>query len=388
LPAIIKKLLWFPLLILLSGCWDSHYIENINYITALGFDYVDDQFIAYGQMLDFGSIAKQEGGRKPQPAQAWVGKGKGETFNLALNDLYRTAQQRILWSQITSIVITERALQHGTAEFHDAITRYREIRFTPWVYATKVPIEQLFVTPAFFNLSELATIQHDPVQNYKQQSWIKPLPYMQYATDSLEPGKTVAVPALTIQETQWKRNDVNDPKMLMRGAHLVKNGKYQGYLTHTQLVGLRWMTPETNRSPIIIPGPDNTVETLSMERPKVHVKTIFAGDEPSFAIEVDLIGNIVEMDSPMRETEMNQKVEAVVQQQIQATYMAALEKHIDIYQLEYYAYRDHFKAWKQLTAHEPFALSKSSLASVKVSVHLVHAGMLEERNDAAHEVGG
>ncbi len=373
---------------MLSGCWDSHYIENINYVTALGLDYVDNQFIAYGQMLDFGTIAKQEGGRKPQPAQAWVGKGKGETFNLALNDLYRTAQQRILWSQITSIIITERALQHGTAEFHDAITRYREIRLTPWVYATKVPIEQLFVTPAFFNLSELATIQHDPVQNYKQLSWIKPLKYMQYSTDSLEPGKTVVLPALTIQESQWKRNEQNDPKMLVRGACLIKNGTYLGYLSQTQLIGLRWMTPETNRSPIVIPGTDSTSETLSLERPRVRVKTSFAADKPTFAIEVDLFGNIVEMDYPMREAEMKQKAEAVVQQQIQATFKAALEEHIDIYQLEYYAYRDNFKAWKQLTAQQPFELSKSSLTSVKVTVQLVHGGMLEERKDAPHEKSG
>ncbi|TVY08908.1 Ger(x)C family spore germination protein [Paenibacillus cremeus] len=380
--ALIRRLLWLPVVLTLSGCWDIHYIENINYITALGFDYADNQFIAYGQMLDFSSVAKQEGSRKSTtPAVTWVGKGKGETFNMALNDFYRTAQQRILWSQITSIVITDRALAHGTDEFNDAITRYREIRFTPWVYATKEPMDQLFVTPAFFNLSELSTIEHEPIQNYKQRSWIKPISYLQFASDIHEPGKTVIVPSITINHSQWKRNDAKESKMMVNGAYFITKDHYLGALNENQLEGLRWMTPETVRSPILIPAAQDSVDTLSLEHPKPKISTSFSSGEPTFSIAVELSGNVVELDTPMTETEMVKKAEAVVKQQIKQTYLAALKKKIDIYQLEYFAYKDHYQEWSKLTKLHPFRLSESSLSDIQVKVKLLHSGLLDEMLD-------
>lgn len=47
--------------ILLTGCWDSKEVQSINFITAIGIDYADNQYTTYAQLIDFSSIAKQEG---------------------------------------------------------------------------------------------------------------------------------------------------------------------------------------------------------------------------------------------------------------------------------------------------------------------------------------
>ncbi|WDH83217.1 hypothetical protein PUW24_10635 [Paenibacillus urinalis] len=74
------------LMLLLSGCWSTKEVQSINFITTLGVDYRDKQFIAYAQVVDFANIAKQEGPNQVNEGTIWVGEGKGKTLMLAIYD--------------------------------------------------------------------------------------------------------------------------------------------------------------------------------------------------------------------------------------------------------------------------------------------------------------
>lgn len=60
--ALLKLAAGVVVLISQTGCWDMKTIQDTNYMTAIGFDFKDGKYIVYGQMLDFASVAKQEGG--------------------------------------------------------------------------------------------------------------------------------------------------------------------------------------------------------------------------------------------------------------------------------------------------------------------------------------
>ena len=49
------------LLLTLTGCWSRYEVQNMNYATAVGIDYVDGQYTLYVQLLDFSTVAKLEG---------------------------------------------------------------------------------------------------------------------------------------------------------------------------------------------------------------------------------------------------------------------------------------------------------------------------------------
>ncbi|TBL80407.1 Ger(x)C family spore germination protein [Paenibacillus thalictri] len=368
------RLALIPLLFGLTGCWDLHNIENQNYITALGFDYVDNEYIAYGQLLDFSAVAKQESGRPATPATTWVGKGKGKAYNLALNDLYRTSQQRILWSQVTSIMITERALKQGTDNFNDALSRYREFRKTPWIFGTQRDIGELMTTPAFYNLSELDTISHEPTETYRQRAWIEPIRYMYFMGDKQEPGKTVILPSLNINTTHWTRDNKPDPKLIMDGAFLFNDKQFYGRLGDKQLKGLRWMTKSTLRSPIMVEQ-NNVKVVLSLGKPQHHFKSSLVDGEPKFSLKLELTGNIVEMAEKTDEDGIIKKAEALVKQEILYTYRQGLGIHADIFQLENVFFKEHYKEWKQLNKDKKFELKDSSLASIDVNLRLSHSGL-------------
>jgi spore germination protein KC len=61
------------LLLTLTGCWSRYEVQNMNYATAVGIDYVDGQYTLYVQLLDFSTVAKLEGQQKrSSPRFGWA----------------------------------------------------------------------------------------------------------------------------------------------------------------------------------------------------------------------------------------------------------------------------------------------------------------------------
>lgn len=360
-----------------TGCWDSTSVEKINYITALGIDYQKSKFIVYGQMMSFGSIAKQEGTQARTPATVWVGKGEGDTLNIAMNELYSTAQRKIIWSHVTTILTSEEAIRHGFSTFVDAIVRFREVRLTPWVFGTRMPIPDILTSEAFFNLSPLETISHSPEASYKQKSFITPIKYMTFLADLKEPAKTAILPMLTINPDQWYKLKSPHGKMEIDGALLLSEQKYKGHLSMGELDGLRWVTRQTNRSPLLVTDRNKKLGVVSLENPSVQVRVSDPSSHPRYTLRISMKGNIVEMVGNFNDEAMLKRLaEETVKKEVRTTFEKSLALGADVLQLEYALYLDHYKDWKRLTGAKQLTLEKDSLAEIDVNIDLIHSGML------------
>ncbi|MFC5452770.1 Ger(x)C family spore germination protein [Paenibacillus aestuarii] len=364
------------LLLLLGGCWDLNNIENLNFVNAIGMDYANQEYIAYGQMVDYATTAKQENGKSTQPSIVWVGQGRGKTVNLAITNLYQTAQNRIIWSHVGAMVLSERMIQHGFDDMNDANLRYRELRVTPWIYGTHENMDQLFSTQSFFNLSHLSTLLHEPIETYRQRSWIQPMRYLYFISDILEPGKTVALPSVSINKDQWTTNQKATAKLEISGAFIIHNDVYKGWLDNAQLRGLRWMNTRTKRSPIVIRDDGKAIATVSLEKPHVQVNSRSGKDQkPKYSIRVQLIGNIVDLYKPITEKTIQQKTEAAVENELRLTYKESLNIRADVFQLEYYLYKDHYPQWQAQNQQHLLRLDEDSLVDIQVHVDILNTGM-------------
>lgn len=368
------RLMLMPFLLLTGGCWDMHEIQNINYVTALGVDYEKGEFTAYAQLIDFASIAKQEGGRKPGPTLIWVGKGKGKTLNLAMNDLYKTAQGRVMWSQLTLIVLGEDVLKQGVSTFKDAISRYREIRYTPWMFGTKVPIEELFIVPAFFEMTPLSTLSHSPKDTYNQRSWVLPVRYVMMLSDLQESSKTMLLPSIAVLPDQWKKNGEPEDKMYVDGVFAIRQEKLLGQLDNARLPGLRWMTTQTSRTPLLVEEEGKLLAVLSMSDPRVQVKDYKENGRYFYTIKLSVEANLIEQVTPEDEEKLKQIAEGLIREEIESTFRRGVAIKADLYQLEYHTYKSHYKDWKQMKP-KGFPLRKDSITDIEVSVRIRHTGM-------------
>ncbi|MDV2682982.1 Ger(x)C family spore germination protein [Alkalihalophilus lindianensis] len=359
----------------LTGCNDVKELQNSNYATAIGVDYKDGKYESYIQMVNLDQVATTEGGGRGEP-QMLVSKAVANTFEEAFFEVYKTAQERIIWAHVTSIVLSETAINEGFQHIYDALTRYYEFRLTPWVFGTNDSIEEVLSITGFFAKTSLDTIMHNPIRSYEQSSMIRPIKLQRLAREMFEPSQTTYVPSITIDHTQWDKNREDEPKLMINGAFFIQNQHYKGFFNLDELKGLRWTIPDTQRASLVVPDEINTEFVLILKDPTAKISSEVEGNSPSFVIHIKakgyftnrmnnhnlLLGKIIE-DSKEK-----------LKDEIKQLYQLGIEKNVDFLNLEHELYRKHSTVWKQLKEDGKIIINEDSLNNVTVDLTLKHTG--------------
>jgi Ger(x)C family germination protein len=370
-----------------AGCWDIKNPQDVTYYTAVGFDYIDGNYQAIAQVLDFGAIAKSGEGKPSEELPIWVGIGEGKTAALAFNNLYDTSQFRVFYGHINAVVYSERVLERNIEPILDLQNRYYEMRYTPWVFGTDESIRRLLTVGTFFNLSPYNSLLHQPQDNFKQKSTIPPINVREFVSDLREPGKTTLLPRLHINKDDWTMGSGKvagqiqpSPFLEIDGVYLFQDQKFRGFLKENKSLGLRWMTTKANRSPMLIQENGKLLATVSLEQPKIKITPIVRDDTVRFKYQVALMAIVNEMFEEFRQTELERLTEEQVEAEIRDAYLGALKLKADPLQLEYALYRKDVRAWKRLREDGRLRLQPDSV-EIEVNVRLQNAGKLKVWRD-------
>lgn len=371
-------MLWLlPCLLVLSGCWDMRNIQDVNYAVAVGWDYHHGQYTMYFQMLDHSDVAKSEMGKPMQPIPVWVGKASGPTPDTAANHLYQSAQQQVTFSQVNAFVFTQATLKHGLDRLVQALNHYREVRYTPWIFATNDNLEDVFRKTPFFYMSPLNSVLHAPQEVYKQESLLEPLTYQDFLASYREPGRTTLLPSLTTTRAYWKAGKQKKDLLMINGAYAIYNEKFIKWFSENDLTGTRWMNDHTVRTPLLIRSQGKPKATVSLEEPDVKVTPDVKNGKPIFNVHIDLRGNIEESLGRVSEDFVKKRAEQLVKKQIRHTFLTGLKNHADLLQLESYLYRYDNQQWKQLKP-KGFHLTKNTLKKITVDIDMIHTGRAKQ----------
>ncbi|MFD0695579.1 Ger(x)C family spore germination protein [Paenibacillus sp. GCM10027628] len=367
------------LLVTQTGCWDMKTIQDMNYITAIGFDYKNGHFQVYSQMLDFSNVAKQETGKTSGAASVWVGREEGETVSEAYNKLYKTSQQQVFWGHVSAFVFSDEALRRGMGKFLDGFARYNETRFKQWVYSTEEPIDRLFAVMPFFNLSPMASILAHPEDSYRQHSFIKPVRLYKVIANVREPGNRLMLPSLAIEREVWKKNNKPDPKLEVSGIHAMNGEDKLEWLSEEQLKGLRWLQEATSRTPLVVVMDGKKAGSVSIQKPKVKIKPIIHDDQVSFDIHMKCKAIVTEILIELDDETQRKQTEKQIADEVKQTFEIGKAQDVDIYQLEHLVYRKSFADWSRLTNNGAKPLKAIRIDNVKIDVDLMHSGMYKMR---------
>lgn len=375
---IVSLLMWVPLL---AGCWDMKVIQDVNYVVALGFDFKDGRYVVYSQLVDFGNVAKREGGGSQQ-SPIWVGQGEGHSVSEALNALYETSQQTVFWGHVAAFVFTESVLKRGVeAEAIDSIIRFREMRFTQWVYGTKEPIEKLFTVRPFFNLSPLSSILSEPMSAYRQDSDIRPIRLHRLIVDLREPGKTALLPSLGISEDTWERDRKHDPKLYIDGVFAIRGSDSRTiWLDRGRLTGVRWFDEHANHSLLLEYSEEGPRVNAAFKKRKVEKRVRRSNGKLILDVELNVAGPVAESVNSADWQQLRKRAEEELRKQIRETFEYAARHDVDIYQSEHVLYRDRFPEWSRTTRNGQQPAGKLVLGEVTANVQLTHSGMYKEKD--------
>ncbi|WP_171056464.1 Ger(x)C family spore germination protein [Paenibacillus sinopodophylli] len=364
------------ILLTTSGCWSATEIQSVSYVKAMGIDFVDNQFNVYVQLLDFSNIAKSDaGGKANEQAVVWIGKGKGETLVTAISDLFKTAQFKLSWGHVSSIILTERALYAKGDLLAEMINRYPEMRYTAWIYGTKEPLDKLLAATPFFKLSPLASIMHDPQSNYKQNSTYPPMLFFQYIAIFNEPSGTAYLPSLSLNDTQWEESDVGKPMLMINGAYFEYGNKIKGFIPRAKLEGYHWLVPSMESVPLTLKKHGKIYAQLIVLRPKIKITPIVQEEEVRFRIKVSYVSGLYEYLADISYAEMSRIAEDTIREQIMNTYKEGLKLGVDPFELGHHLRLKHPKLWKKLSDNgKELVIHADSIESLDVKVNIINNG--------------
>ncbi|GGI12673.1 Ger(x)C family spore germination protein [Gottfriedia solisilvae] len=368
-------------ILLLTGCWDIKQLNQLTYVSALGVDYVNNEYVLYVQVLDISKIGKSEQGSSgTEGPNIWIGKGKGPTFANAWNDLYNSTQQRTLFGQISSIVFKESALgKKQVEESLDTLERFVDARLTPWIYTTKEPIDKIFAVEPMLPNSPIMTLLHLPNGNYEQHSLISPMKLVEFAALINEPSASIIVPTLGLDDKLWKKDDKNMPMMNVNGAFLFYKAKKPQWISKNDLIGLRWVDQNTERTPLSLNEKNGKIKALlPIENPDVKIHSMVSkSGVPKFNMDIKVQATITQLNSQVSNKVLIREVKKKIKKEISTTYLEGINKKLDVFHLEEDLYRNNYKSWKSITKKNKFLLTPKSLGTIKVKVTLTDRGRKE-----------
>jgi Ger(x)C family germination protein len=376
------------LLIFFTSCSDIKEVQKMSYVTAVGVDFQNNEYIGYIQLVSFQGEATEGGTGEPS---VWVSETKGKTFDEALSTAYNTAQERLLWAHVNTILVSEAALNEGFHHIFDVLTRYYELRLTTWIFGTNDPIKEVFSTTSFFNQSGLETILHQPQGTYEQNSTIRPIKLQKFARELYEPVLTTYLPSVSINTEDWVHNLKKDPKLEIDGAFFIKNKNFKGFYTLEELNGLRWLTPETERAGVQILDKEGEPDfNIVFERNDIKIKPLKTKiqEKPKFDIRINLEGVISNRDENKITNieKMEDSIREEIKKEILNLYQLGVEKDTDFFRLEHKLFREQHKTWKQLRAGGGKILTDDLLEEIKLDVTVKHSGALKNRTIKMEDV--
>lgn len=363
---------------MLTGCWGAKELEHMIYVSTLGVDYVDDQVVVYVQMVNFSGIAKKESGQT-QSQKTYVGQARGDSFDSAIFNLYSTMPQRISWSNVKTVVFSEKALNSKVInEVLDLWDRYYEFRYTVWAMATKDPMEDILNTSSISDLSVIYSQLNNPMASYEQSSVIAPLYLYKFIWQWKEKGQTVLLPYLEMKNG-WTDNNKPSPNLGVSGVCILDHQKFRGCLNRNEVMGLRWLEKRTNRTPLVIKENESVKALMVMNKIKPSIRPKIKDGRPSFDIKVSMQATLTQLNISLHKTSLELEAIKEVREQIMSTYQKGLNMDSDVLGLSGILYRAMPKEWNRLNDNGEIRLNASSIDNIDIRVNLVSGGISKMR---------
>lgn len=363
------------LMLLLSGCWSTKEVQSINFITTLGVDYRDKQFIAYAQVVDFANIAKQEGPNQVNEGTIWVGEGKGKTLMLAIYDLYRTSQQRTMWTHVKAIVLSENILNQKLEETLDVILHSGELRYTPWMYGTSEDLKTLLTASSLLNQSVQSIELFEPVSLYRQSSQYEPIRIHFFLDGFREPASTVLLPSVATNVEAWNQESNKKPRMTyFDGLYLISKKKNTGKVSGQEADGARYVSyRKMQQYPLDLDPELKSSHVMLVRDAKSNISAVTKDNHTvTFNITVNAEATVLEDEQLASDVQLKKETERRMVEKIRYTFEQTKEKKMDIYSLEEHLYRRHLDLWKTVSKDKEHPIDNYELGEVKVNIHPVN----------------
>jgi len=360
--AVAIVLLIFHLL-MLSGCWGEKLVQAQTFVTGLGFDFKDNQYIVTFQALNFSNIAKQEGGSLVEAPPVLIGQATGSSIQLALNKLEQEAPLPLYLGHVISIVLSKNIIEKQLKNVNAFISQKSLLRYNTWLFGTEEDIKDIFSSESFFNLPTLYTVLDLPqLQQDRKNLIISNIRYLDYISRYNEPVGTILIPSLAMNEENYEE-DVKKKIAYVNGAYILLDKKYSGFVTSGDLIGVRWLEQKND---VINISFEKEKLNLDVSKSKSKIK-VLNEKEPQYKIKINAVAIVEQNENSLGTKKIQKLIEDKIKDDLNVTLTKSTDIDADLLNITERAFRYHSKQWDIKEINE---LKKDSVKDIDVDVYI------------------
>ncbi|WP_160327185.1 Ger(x)C family spore germination protein [Ferroacidibacillus organovorans] len=371
--------------LLLTGCWDSADLDNITYVHSLGVDYDHGRYRIWLGLIDPTKSGIDESKSNGEAARAlWVVYGTGKSFLEAVNAIYPSSPKRVSWSHFSLLILHENILRGPYEDVIKALTRYREVRYTSWVYGTKDRMEDLFTAnlptennPLYYYVSNPKRVQQFGyvVPSLRLNEWIR---------DLREPVGSAMLPQMALNHQRgvhWpSAKDKPYDELLLPTVGIFRHERFMGWLSHRDMLGVFWARTGGTRIPLFLPPAAGSTEQVILYAHHFHVEIHPIQRRHHWTYDLKISGpvDLAQAGQGRSEKEIIKIAERVIDRDIRRTFRTGAEHRVDILNFTQKVYRGALILWPPNTRQkllDSLELRPDSLRNINIHLTLVHTGM-------------
>lgn len=381
----IRRSFWLLLVaaitLTLSGCWESTDLDDIAYVHQLAVTYEHGFYHIWMGILDISQVAETSEKQASAGTQSpiWLAQAQGKTFLEAINKVYPTSPKRISWSQFNILILHDSVLRGHLKDVLETLSRYRDIRYTVWLYGTHAPVKWMFTSRFPIEKNPLYYYITNPI-GVEQFGYIFPgMRFNEFIRQLNEPGSTPLLPEirhLKKQSVKW----YNGKKMMDEGSvssvGVFSAGRFVGWYQTTDAAGLLWARTGGIRIPLLLTKPSRTLVYLHTN--KVKIKPFKKGNKIYYKMQVTGNADVAALSQGINEDDLIKALDQKLESDIRKSYLVGVKLHSDVFNLGQIAYHQLFFIWPtrslSKTIHS-LQLQPDSLQEIVVKMRITHSGM-------------
>lgn len=333
----LKAIILAVCLLLLAGCWNSKELDDLGIVVAVGIDKTeDDQFLLVTQVINPSEIATDAPTTRPPVS---IYESTGDSIFEAFRNMTEKSPRKMYLSQLRVLVIGNRLAEEGILPSLDIFYRDHEFRTAFFVTIAKdTGVKDLLKVLTPYEKIPANKLMHSMESVQRSLGSSKGIAIDELIAQILSKGQNPVLPGLLIEGdaeigTAIENIEKIDAPTQLRVDHLavMKEDRVIGWLTPDESKGLNYITGDMESTTVSYPCDSEGLVSVEVLRTDSSSKAKFEDRTPSISIELELEGNVGELNCPIDLTKaesietINGDVEKKVKQMMEAAIKAAQE---------------------------------------------------------------
>ncbi|UFU00614.1 Ger(x)C family spore germination protein [Radiobacillus kanasensis] len=357
-------------LFLLTGCWDRVEVNDLAFVTASGFDKLEENKLRTSVQVPLpgnmgGAGSSGGGGGSGGESPFYVDSGVGRNIRESNDDLQQRMSRKLYFSHRRVLVFGENIARGGFKKSLDVVIEQPQSRLSAYVLVTRgEAMEVLNATPHFEQFSA------ETMREMAKSGFGITVKDVMNQID--KPGKDPVIPIVETTKTENEYPEDQKDEIMISGAAILKDDKLKYFANKEESLGAFWLFEETPEKNYTFSVKEDGEINVSIDDKKIRTSYTTSGGSPSFSLTIDVQARVMQNEANL-DLDMDanyqlavKNMEKKIKQEINALLEHSMSEGIDVYGFGWYLFQHVNKQWEKKWADN----WRNTLKEMKIDVNV------------------